>query len=80
MRWMVILAVAAVLGAVALPGCSGLLANATYSALIDKTVALSDETLARWPTLDANQQAAAFAGQNAVLHRLQDAKNGVEGK
>lgn len=61
-------------------GCSGVLMNAHYSTLLDKTVALSDETLARWDSLDPNAQRSSFAGQNAVLHRIQDARNGQEGK
>ena len=76
MRRYVTCIVVTLLLALCVGGCSGLIANATYSQLIDKTAALSDETLGRWPVLDANQQRAAFAGQNAVLHRIQDAKNG----
>ena len=57
------------------PGC-GVVMNATYSQLVDKTCALGDDNLARWPTLDGNQQRQAFVGINTAFHNLRDARDG----
>jgi len=72
-----VLIVAAVL-AVLLAGCSGVILNAEYTALLDRTAAISAETAARAEAgeLDSAQMARALRAQAEVWRRFQLAREG----
>ena len=63
-------------------GCGGIIANAEYSQLIDKTTALSAETAARAEagTLTEAEKTDALVKQAGVWQRIKDAKDGVKGE
>ena len=72
----------AVVLAVVLGGCSGVILNAQYSQLLDETTALSVETARRAEDgrLDPNDMARALKAQAGVWQRFQDARDGRESK
>lgn len=61
-----------------LGGCSGVWMNQEYSALTDRTTALSVETATRAKagTLTPAEMAASLDGQSQVWLQIQAAKNG----
>ena len=64
--------------AACLGGCNGVQVNATYSALLDQTAALSKETAARAQagTLTEDQKTQALVGQAATWQMFRDARDG----
>jgi len=65
----------------ALCGCSGVIVNAKYSALIDRTVAYSDVIAekAEKGELTQEQMVKALKWQAGVWHAIKDAKDGKAG-
>ena len=63
-------------------GCSGLIANAKYSALIDATVAVSDTATTRAVAGDmsGDDMVRALQADNTSWHNIQNAKNGTVAK
>ncbi len=63
-------------------GCGGVIMNAEYSALLDKTVALSVETSTRAKTHDLTeeQMIEALVRQSETWVRFQDARDGKAGE
>ena len=61
-----------------LAGCSGVIMNAEYSTLLDKTVALSVETATRAKTHDLTeeQMTEALVRQSETWVRFQQARDG----
>ena len=72
----------AVVLAVVLAGCSGVVMNAEYSQLLDRTAALSAETATRAERgqLDANGMKEALRAQADVWQMFVDARDGKESK
>ena len=65
--------------AVLLGGCSGVILNAEYSLLLDRTVALSAETATRAGAgqLSEADMTKALKAQAATWQRFQDARDGT---
>lgn len=65
-----------------LVGCCGVIMNAEYSALLDKTVALSTEASTRAKTHDLTeeQMIEALVRQSEIWVRFQDARDGKAGE
>ena len=63
-------------------GCSGVWMNAEYSALLDKTCALSAETAARatMGELSEAEKTAALNKQAETWRRFKDARDGKAGE
>jgi len=77
MRRMIVIALVGLM----LAGCSGVVMNAKYSALLDKFVVLSqaDATMALNKQMDANDMTSALVDQYAMFKQIQDARDGVDG-
>ena len=65
-----------------LAGCSGVWMNAEYSALLDKTTALSIETATRAKVgaLTQDEMADALVKQSETWRKFRDAKGGKVGE
>jgi len=63
-----------------LSGCSGVIMNAQYSQLLDRTAALSAETAKRAQAdqLTPDQMKAALVDQAAVWQLFREARDGVK--
>ena len=72
-EWLLVLAVAA-----AMAGCSGVILNAEYSQLLDRTAALSAETARRAEAnaLTGDQMKQALGAQAGIWARFRDARDG----
>ena len=79
MKRLVILALVGLMLATA--GCSGVVMNPEYSALLDKFVVLmeADATMALNKQMDANDMTSALVDHYAMVKEIQDARDGVDG-
>ena len=76
-RWTAAIVLAVVM-AIGLAGCNGVIMNAEYSQLLDETAALSNETAIRagFGRLDANQMGEALRLQADVWEKFRAARDG----
>ena len=77
MRRMIVIALVGLM----LAGCSGVVMNPEYSALLDKFVVLmeADATMALNKQMDANDMTSALVDQYTMFKQIQDARDGVDG-